>query len=73
MQAAVERKAKKKYEKDTALIVAVDDSVAFREEDDVKELEYMVAKILLPLLKETNFSHLAFEGSNGLHLCYQIK
>lgn len=38
VQQAVERKAKKKYEPNTALIVAVDDSVPFREKEDVSPL-----------------------------------
>jgi len=72
VQDAVERKAKKKYEKNTALIVAVDDLVPFREKADVDALDKLAKEVLVPMLKATNFSLLALEGSNGLHLCYPI-
>lgn len=72
VQDAVERKAKKKYERNTVLIVAVDDSVPFREQDDVETLAKLANEVLLPMLKPTNFSLLSLEGSNGLHLCYSI-
>lgn len=70
VQDAVERKAKKGYEKNTALVVAVDDSVPFREVEDVKALDILARDVLVPTLKASNFSLLALEGSNGLHLCY---
>jgi hypothetical protein len=69
---AVERKAKKRYEPNTALIVAVDDYVAFREEGDVAALESLATATLIPILRETNFNLFAMEGSNGLHLCYPL-
>jgi hypothetical protein len=72
VQQAVERKANKKYEKDTAVIVAVDDSVPFRENEDAGAVDRLAREVLLPMLKGTNFSLLALEGSNGLHLCYAI-
>lgn len=72
VQDAIARKAKKKYEKGTALIVAVDDSVPFRETEDVEALDKLAREALLPILKGTNFSLLALEGSNGLHLCYWV-
>jgi hypothetical protein len=68
----VERKAKKKYEPNTALIVAVDDSVPFSQKADVAALHALATGILVPALRGTNFSLLALEGSNGLHLCYPI-
>jgi hypothetical protein len=68
----VERKAKKKYEKNTALVVAVDDSVPFREKRDVDILDELARDALVPMLKATNFCLCALEGSNGLHLCYSI-
>ncbi len=72
VQDAVERKAKKKYEENTVLIVAVDDSTPFREKEDVEALDKLAREVLVPMLKATNFSLLALEGSNGLHLCYSI-
>ena len=72
VQDVVERKVKKKYEKNTVLIVAVDDSVPFREQEDVRALDQLATEVLVPMLKDTNFSLLAFEGSKGLHLCYPI-
>ena len=72
VQEVVERKAKKKYEPNTVLIVAVDDSVPFSEKDDVAALDALATGTLVPALRGTNFSLLALEGSNGLHLCYPI-
>jgi hypothetical protein len=72
VQDVVERKAKKKYEPNTALIVAVDDSVPFSQEADVATLESLATGTLVPALRGTNFSLLALEGSIGLHLCYPI-
>jgi len=72
VQEVVERKAKKQYEPKTALIVAVDDSVPFREKADVAALGALATGTLVPALRGTNFNLLALEGSNGLHLCYRI-
>jgi hypothetical protein len=72
VQEVVERKAKKRYELNTVLIVAVDDSVPFSDVTDVAELDRLATGTLVPALQGTNFSLLAFEGSNGLHLCYSI-
>jgi hypothetical protein len=69
---AIERKAKKKYEPNTVLIVAVDDSGPFRECEDMKILDRLAKETLVPKLKGTNFTLLVLEGSNGLHLCYSI-
>lgn len=67
---AVARKAKKEYEQNTALIIAVDDSVPFREPEDARVLDELARDVLLPMLTDTNFIRLALEGSAGLHLCY---
>jgi len=72
VQDVVERKARKKYEPHTALIVAIDDSVPFSQKADVDALHELATKKLAPALLGTNFSLLAFEGSNALHLCYPI-
>jgi hypothetical protein len=72
VQEVVERKARKKYGPDTALIVAIDDSVPFSQKADVDALRELATKTLAPALLGTNFSLLAFEGSTGLHLCYPI-
>ena len=69
---AVRRKAKKQYQPDTALIIAVDDSVPFREEADVAVLRALAADTLVPLLATTNFSMLALEGSNHVHETFAI-
>jgi hypothetical protein len=63
VQDVVIRKVKKKYEPNTALIVAVDDSVPFRHKDDVAALEALGTATLVPTLRGTNFSLLALEGS----------
>lgn len=69
---AVTRKAKKTYEPNTALIVAVDDSGPFRQGGDVEVLDRLAREVLVPMLAYKNFTLLALEGSNGLHLCYCI-
>jgi hypothetical protein len=72
LRQAIERKAKKKYEPNTVLIVAVDDSVPFREQEDVSALEQLATEVLVPSLQGRNFLLLALEGSNGLHRCYPV-
>src|SRR5882762_8642262 len=64
---AVARKAGKCYQPDTALIVAVDDSVPFSTSEDQAALDGLATGTLVPMLQGTNFSLLALEGSNGLH------
>lgn len=68
----VARKAGKNYQPDTALIVAVDDSVPFSTSDDQAALDELAKGTLVPMLEGTNFSLLALEGSNGLHKVYSI-
>lgn len=72
VQEVVERKSRKKYEPNTALIVAVDDSVPFSQKADVAALHELATETLVPTLIGADFSLLALEGSNGLHLCYPI-
>jgi hypothetical protein len=72
VRAAVTKKAKKEYNPNTALIVAVDDSVPFREPADIDALDALAKGTLIPLLQGTNIRLLAIEGSNGLHLCYDL-
>jgi hypothetical protein len=72
IQNVVDQKAKKHYNKDTALIVAVDDPVPFSGEDDVHALARLAKEDLIPSLRSTNFSLLALEGSQGVHLCFPI-
>lgn len=69
---AVTRKAGKAYEPRTALIVAIDDYLAFRDEDDVAELHQTVCTRLVPMLRVTNFTLLALEGSRAIHLTYEL-
>jgi hypothetical protein len=68
----VERKAKKWYEPNTALIVAVDDTVAFSQKADVAALDALATGALVPALRASNFMVLALEGSLGLHMCYLV-
>jgi hypothetical protein len=72
VQEVVARKAKKKYEPNTALIVAVDDSVPFSQKEDVAALDKLARETLVPMLQGSNFSLLALEGSNGLHMLYSV-
>lgn len=69
---AVLRKAAKAYEPKTALIVAVDDYLAFRECSDIAELDRVACETLLPALCKTNFILLALVGSNSVHLTYPV-
>jgi hypothetical protein len=68
---AVEAKAGKQYEPHTVLIVAVDDSVGFRDEDDVARLAQLTEQTLIGLLAGTNFTALSLQGTQ-LHLFYPI-
>jgi hypothetical protein len=68
----VDRKSKKEYNAQTALVVAVDDSVAFSKPDDVCALDDLANSTLLPLLTG-NFCLLALEGDAGLNLVYPIQ
>jgi hypothetical protein len=72
VEAVVGRKATKKYESGTVLIVAVDDSVPFSQTEDVAALDKLAKQTLVPMLRGSSFSLLALEGSNGLHLVYTI-
>jgi hypothetical protein len=72
VQEAVESKAKKKYQQNTVLVVAVDDSVPFSQKEDVVALDQLATTTLVPRLSGTNFSLLALEGTNGLHMLYRI-
>jgi len=69
---AVRRKATKKYRPGTALIVAVDDAVPFREQADVTALRALAKGTLIPLLSNTNFTMLALEGSNHVHETFSL-
>lgn len=72
VEEAVRRKAKKDYQADTVLIVAVDDLVAFREEADVAALRTLATNTLIPMLAKSNFHMLALEGSNHVHETFVI-
>lgn len=72
VQEVVARKAKKQYEPNSALIVAVDDSVPFSQKEDVAALDKLARETLVPMLQGSNFSLLALEGSNGLHMLYSV-
>lgn len=72
VQEAVEGKAKKKYQQNTVLVVAVDDSVPFSQTEDVAALNQLATTTLVPKLSGTNFSLLALEGSNGVHMVYRV-
>lgn len=69
----VDRKSKKEYKVQTALVVAVDDSVASSKPDDVHALDDLANTTLLPLLTGSNFCLLALEGSVGLNLVDPIQ
>src|ERR1700730_3391373 len=64
----VGRKAGKTYRQGTVLVVAVDDSVPFRQANDVASLEAFARTVLLTTLKGSNVCMLALEGSHHVHL-----
>lgn len=68
----VNGKAAKKYPDNTALVVRVDDAVPFREEDDVAALDEVARSQLVSLLSGREFTVLALEGSQRLHLTYDL-
>lgn len=70
--AAVNRKAAITYPDGTALVVRVDDSVPFRNDDDVAELDHVARTILLPVVARREFRVLALEGSRAVHLAYDL-
>lgn len=69
---ALTRKTGKDYPAGTALVVAVDDSIAFREADDATALDHCARGSLVPRLVGTQFHLLALQGSRGLHLVYPL-
>ena len=68
----VSGKAAKKYPDNTALVVRVDDAVPFREDDHVAALDEVARNQLVPLLTGREFAVLALEGSQRLHLVYEL-
>jgi hypothetical protein len=70
-RAAVERKLSKAYPPGTALVVRVDDSIPFREQEDVDGLDQL-AQLLVPRLSGREFVVLAFVGGRGLYLEYAL-
>jgi hypothetical protein len=72
VQSAVANKATKPYRPNTALVVAVDDSVPFRYAADQAALGHLALSVLVPMLAGKNFCLLALEGSRELHLCYRL-
>lgn len=68
----VRGKVAKNYPNNTALVVGVDDAVPFREDDDVAALDDVARSQLVPLLSGREFKVLAMEGSQRLHLVYEL-
>jgi hypothetical protein len=56
VQETIESKAKKKYQQNTVLVVAVDDAVPFSQREDVAALDQLATTTLVPRLSGTNFS-----------------
>jgi hypothetical protein len=73
VQAAVEKKAKKKYPDGTALVVRVADAEGFRLEEDREDLADFVQQRVLPLLRNREFCVLAIVGSTGLYQAYNLQ
>ena len=69
---AVEKKAEKKYPDKSALVVRIDDAGPFREDADVAAVDEMVQQKLVPLLSGREFTVLALEGSQRVHLSYDL-
>jgi hypothetical protein len=70
--AAVNRKAENSYPDGTALVVRVDDSVPFRQDADVTELQRVGQDVFVPLLAGREFRLLALEGFHRVHLIFDL-
>lgn len=70
--AAVRKKAAKKYPEGTALVVRVDDAVPFRSEEDAAQLQQHVRSHLVQHVSNREFRVLAFVGSLGLYLSFPL-
>lgn len=69
---AVANKAKIEYPEHTALVVRVDDAVPFREDADIAALDEVASAKLVPMVSGREFDLLAFVGSQGLCLSYEL-
>jgi hypothetical protein len=69
----VTTKAAKGYPEATALVVAIDDYLAFRFTEDAARLDALAHEQLLPALTPTNFCALALEGGAGVHRYFPLR
>ena len=69
----VKSKAAKSYPNNTALVVRIDDAGAFREDGDVAVLDNVARGALVPMLSGREFKVLALEGSQRIHLAYELE
>lgn len=69
----VKSKAAKSYPNNTALVVRIDDAGAFREDGDVAILDNVARGALVPMLSGREFKVLALEGSQRIHLAYELE
>jgi hypothetical protein len=69
---AVRAKTMKTYPAGTALVVHVDDAIAFRDTNAVAALRQLAVDELVPLLSGREFRLLVIEGSNGLYLAFEL-
>lgn len=72
VRAAVAAKAKKQYPNGTALVVRVDDAIAFREKDEIDKLDALAKAELIQMLSGREFRVLSIVGSQGLYLEYRL-
>jgi hypothetical protein len=71
-EAAVRRKVARAYPPGTALVVRVDDSISFSQQDDVDALAQLAQQVLVPLVSGREFVVLALVGGRGLYLDYPL-
>jgi hypothetical protein len=65
-------KATKTYPSGTALVVHVDDAIAFRDTSTVAALRQLAVNVLVPLLSGREFRVVALEGANGLYHAFKM-
>jgi hypothetical protein len=69
---AVAAKAQNQYPNGTALVVRIDDAIAFRDQPEIDQLDALAKDTLMPMLSGREFRVLSMVGSQGLYLDYRL-
>lgn len=70
--AAIEKKCKNTYPDGTALVVRVDDALAFKNDEDCAVLDDLAKSTLVPMISDREFVALALVGIRGFYLAYEL-